>query len=81
MEKHAIDLLCKEYKISRYQLAKISNISESRISNFVSRKTKIKNLKLETIVNIANALNVSIDLLVRKLIDYEDQLTIRGNKK
>ncbi|PKR82447.1 helix-turn-helix domain-containing protein [Heyndrickxia camelliae] len=68
---HAIDLLCKEYGITRYSLSKKSGIRESVFSNLVQKNTPIENMKLGTLLKMASALDLPIGVLIEKLLEYE----------
>jgi len=71
---HPIDMLCKEYGLSRYKLAKISGVSENTLSKSVIRNTNFRNLKTGTLINISNALDISTDELINKFLQYEKEV-------
>lgn len=55
--------LCNVVGISRRQLLKI-------------RKGEVKQVKIETLINLSKALNITLDSLIRKLSDPEEELEI-----
>jgi transcriptional regulator with XRE-family HTH domain len=73
---HPIELLCKEYNITRYALSKKSGIRESVFSNLVQKNSPIENVKLGTLLKIADALQVPIGDLIEKLLAYESNATM-----
>lgn len=68
---HPIDQLLLENKMSRYQLAKVSGLNESTLSNIVNRKTKVDDITVGTLVKIANGLNFDLEETYCRLKSYE----------
>ena len=73
---HPIDLLCKEYEITRYSLSKKSGIRESVFSNLVQKNSPIENMKLGTLLKMSSALDLPIGDLIEKLLQYENSSPI-----
>ena len=64
--------ICREAKgLTQERLAELSNISVKHISKIELGKI---NLKIETLVNIANALDVSTDTLLRSFLHHNEDL-------
>lgn len=56
--------LLKEKGWSRYRLSKVSGVSEDTISLIIRKMNK--DIKLSTVIKIANALDVPIDEIVNR---------------
>ena len=54
--------ICEEKDISAYHLAKITQLPISVVAKII--RDEVKNPRLDTIIKIADALNVSLDELV-----------------
>jgi transcriptional regulator with XRE-family HTH domain len=63
VEIDSFNTLCCVVGISRRQLLKI-------------RKGEVKQVKIETLINLSKALNITLDSLIRKLSDPEEELEI-----
>lgn len=70
---HPIDLLCKEFGLTRYSLSKKSGVSDAALANLVTRNTAIDNMKIGTVKKISNAIGLTIDETVMKLEEYESK--------
>lgn len=68
---HPIDLLCKEYGMTRYALSKKSSVRESVFSNLVQKNSPIENMRLGTLLKMADGLDLPIGDLIEKLLTYE----------
>ncbi|MCQ2796479.1 MAG: helix-turn-helix transcriptional regulator [Bacilli bacterium] len=67
-----IDDLLKERKMSKYRLAKLTDIPYSTINDICNHHASINKCNVLTVYKIANALNVTIeDLLEPKRIPFE----------
>jgi DNA-binding Xre family transcriptional regulator len=70
---HPIELLCKEFNITRYALSKKSGIRESVFSNLIQKNSPVENMRLGTLLKMADALDLPIGDIVEKLLAYENQ--------
>lgn len=63
--------MLKEYlkikKLSVYKLAELSNVPYTTLNELINGKKRIDDCKIKTIENIAKALNISIESLLRLL--------------
>lgn len=67
-----IDELLKERKLSKYRLAKLTNIPYSTINDICNHHASINKCNVLTVYKIANALDVKIeDLLEEEKFDFE----------
>lgn len=57
----------KEKKLSIYKLAEISNVPYTTLNELINGKKNITDCKIKTIASIANALNCSIETLLKLL--------------
>ena len=71
---HPIDRLCEEYGITRYRLASDSGIGQSNFSALIYNKSKASNMRLGTAKKIATTLNLTVDELYEKLLEYESEV-------
>lgn len=69
---HPIDLLCKEFNTTRYEMSKKTGLRETMLGNLVQRNTAVENLKIGTVIKISNALNIRIEEVISKLLQYEN---------
>ena len=58
-----LNSLLAQNNMTKYQLAKKTGLTQSRVSSFFSGKTKIESCRFETAYLIAKALNVSMEQL------------------
>jgi len=65
-----INKLLKEKQLTKYRLAKMSGISQTTINDICSGKVNIKNCTGETLYKLANALDVSIEMLLTESLEY-----------
>jgi len=70
---HALEALCKELGMTRYQLAKKSGVQESTISSIIRRNSSIDRMTVGSLSKIASAIGVSQDELYQKLLKYEKE--------
>lgn len=68
---HPIEKLCEEYGVTRYWLANKGKISQSGLSDSVVKNRSIDEMKLGTFRKLAIALNIDVDLLIKKMYEYE----------
>lgn len=68
--------LLKEKNMTKADLLKMSNLKKSTLYNVFDEKTDIGNVNLETLKSIANALNVSLDLLVSGKEEFSNYVSI-----
>ncbi|MCL1948189.1 MAG: helix-turn-helix transcriptional regulator [Turicibacter sp.] len=71
MDKHAIDLLCEEYGVTRYALNKGLGLSQNMLNTFIIRGKSCLELKLKVILAIAQYLEIEPGELISKLKNYE----------
>jgi transcriptional regulator with XRE-family HTH domain len=71
-DMHPIDLLCKEFEITRYALSKKCGVRESAFSNLVQKNSPVENMRLGTLLKMADGLNLPIGELIEKLLKYEN---------
>jgi len=72
---HPIDLLCKEYDLTRYRLSKLSGVSENTLSNIVRRNTTIGRISVDVMHALSVGLNIDMTELYHKLKSFEKSNT------
>ncbi|WP_088825647.1 MULTISPECIES: helix-turn-helix domain-containing protein [Listeria] len=70
--KHWIERFMYDFDIrSRYELSKISGISQTTLSGLINRDTKIANTKYDTIKSLAEAVGIDMNTIDEYLEKYE----------
>lgn len=68
-----INLLLQERNISKYKLAKLSNVPLTTISDLSLKKSKIENCSVITLYKIAKVLNLRIEDFINDEIDHAQE--------
>ena len=75
-----INKLLNERKLSKYRLAKLSGVSQTTITDICSGRVSIKNCTGETLYKLAQALDVSIESLLRDSLEHRPSFeTFKSN--
>lgn len=62
--------LIQEKNMSIYKVCKVSNIPYSTLLDLVNSKTSMLNCSVKTVLGIANALNVTVDEIIRNCVEH-----------
>jgi len=77
-----LDNLLKDKGLSRYKLSKLSGVPYATLNDLCTHKTKIAKCSAETLYKLANALQISMELLydaVRN--DEEEQVRVEARER
>lgn len=72
-----IDYIMKQKGITKYQLAKRSNIPYTTLNDILSKKTQITKCSAETIYKLSQTLQISMESLIEDEIKSLEQLQER----
>ena len=68
--------ILKEQNISIYQLSKKSDIPYTTLNELINGKKNIEECKIKTMQKIAEAMNISIEMLLTSLVDIKPIITL-----
>jgi len=71
-----INELIKQKSITKYRLAKTSNVPHTTILDICNGKTKIEKCSVDTLYKIAKALDVSIETLIEEKMEHRSNFEI-----
>lgn len=72
---HALEWLAVDFKISKYELAKRSEISTGTLNNMIYRNIAVDDIKVGTIIKLANGVELMMDEVYARLKSYEKRET------
>lgn len=78
---HPISQLLVEYDSTLYQLQKYHGMSQSSLSRSIITNSPIAHMRVSALERFARAFNETPEIILRKLLDYEEETRMEKLKK